>query len=45
MYKVGLVLCVQHSDSVIHIYVSIILQIFSLIGYYEILSIHACAMQ
>ena len=46
MYNAVLVSGVQHSDSVISIYLSIIFfRFFSLIGHYKILSIVPCAIQ
>ena len=36
---------VQQSDSIIHIYLYIVLRFFSIIGYYKILSTVPCATQ
>ena len=44
IYNVTLVSGVQHSDSVIHIYIyTFFFRFFSLIGYYKIFSIVPCA--
>ena len=45
IYNVVLVAGVQQSDSVIHIHVFILFQIFTHIGYYRILSRVPCALQ
>ena len=45
IYNVVLVSGVQQSDSVTHTHIPIFFRFFSLIGYYKILSIVACAIQ